>query len=529
MYTPHRPEGDESPGSADLVGATIAGKYRVKRRLGYGGMGSVYKAENLAIGRTVAIKLLHHHLADDGVTLARFQREARATASVGHPHVVEILDMGVEPSGIPFIVMEYVRGKSLAKLLETKGALPPARAAAIAGQILDALSALHETGVVHRDLKPENVLLTARHGNRDYVKLFDFGVATYMEGVHDAIHAQDLTPSGRTMGTPYYSSPEQLEGSGGRDPRVDIYAVGVLVYEMLTGRRPFASKSFPDLVREILEGDVTPMRAFVRDVPEGLESIVRRALARDPGRRWPNAREMQSALVQFGGPAPAEEPEPTDTFTHDLRELALREELLLRAGGKTPPVDAAGVPLEVVRGEIPLAMLAFLRERVGEETLRVVLDRLTPESRGMLTGEILPSGWYPDAMLDALEIADELGGDGDRKLIAEAGGHFARTIFGAERELGRRSITPELVFSMSSDLWKRYFAQGEVRVVKLGRGYGRVEVHDQTRPRLSRSVAIVGYLAEALRMAGARDPDVRLTRAAAFGDPFDVLEAAWSS
>ena len=529
MYTPHTPEGKKSPGHADLTGATIAGKYQVKRLLGHGGMGSVYKAENLAIGRTVAIKLLHHHLADDGVTLTRFQREARATASVGHAHVVEILDMGIEPSGVPFIVMEYVRGKALAKLLEAEGALPPARAASIAGQILDALAALHETGVVHRDLKPENVLLTTRHGRSDYVKIFDFGVATYMEGVHDAIHAQELTPSGRSMGTPYYSSPEQLEGSGGRDPRVDLYAVGVLLYEMLTGHRPFASKRFPDLVRDILEGEVAPMRVHVREVPEGLEAIVRRALARSPEARWSDARAMQAALVPFGGPEPEEEPEPTDTFTHDLRELALREEMLLRAGGATPPADEAGIPLEVVRGEIPLAMLGFLRERVGEAHVQRVLERLSPESRGVLAGEILPSGWYPDAMLDALEVADQIAGEGDRKLIADAGRHFARTIFGSSRELAARSITPELVFSMSSDIWRRYFAQGEVRVVKLGRGYGRVEVHGQTRPRLSRSVAIVGYLSEALRMAGAREPDVRLTRAAALGDSFDVLEAAWSS
>ncbi|MBC7174386.1 MAG: serine/threonine protein kinase, partial [Polyangiaceae bacterium] len=143
------------------AGATIAGKYRVRRLLGQGGMGAVYKAENTAIGRTVAIKVLHPHLADDGITLARFQREARAAASVGHKHVVEVLDLGVEASGAPYLVMEYVRGKSLGKLIETEGPIEPRRAARICGQVLSGLAAVHDRKILHRDLKPENVFLTA--------------------------------------------------------------------------------------------------------------------------------------------------------------------------------------------------------------------------------------------------------------------------------------------------------------------------------------------------------------------------------
>ncbi len=289
------------------MGAAIGGEYRIERLLGRGGMGSVYEAESTALGRTVAVKVLHGHLADDGVTIARFQREARAAASVRHPHVVEVLDVGVGPSGAPYLVMEYVRGRSLAETLRDGGPFEPSRAADVAGQILDGLGALHARGVVHRDLKPDNVLLTARQGRSDFVKLFDFGVATYVEGVHEATRAQDLTPSGRTMGTPYYASPEQIGGSGGRDPRVDIYAVGVLAYEMLTGHRPFVAGNFADLCEAILCQEPPPMRAFRKDVPAGLEAVVRLALSKDPEARYGDADEMLAALVPFGAGMPAEE------------------------------------------------------------------------------------------------------------------------------------------------------------------------------------------------------------------------------
>ena len=268
MLTPHgsgaRPP--TLPPHAYQVGSTVAGKYRIKRLLGHGGMGNVYKAENMSIGRTVALKLLHPHLADDGVTLARFQREARVAAAAGHAHVVEILDMGIESHGAPFLVMEYVRGKSVAKVLRSEGPIPWQRAVDIAGQVLAALGAVHARGIVHRDLKPENVLLTVRNGRQDFVKVFDFGVAAFVETAWDATREPDLTPSGRTMGTPYYASPEQLSGSSGRDARVDLYAVGVLLYEMIAGHRPFNGKNFPDLCRQIMSADPTPLRAFIKGV-----------------------------------------------------------------------------------------------------------------------------------------------------------------------------------------------------------------------------------------------------------------------
>jgi len=371
-----------------------------------------------------------------------------------------------------------------------------------------------------------------RHGRSDFVKLFDFGVSTYMQGVHETAIAQELTPSGRTMGTPYYASPEQINGSGGRDPRVDIYAVGILMYEMLAGHRPFSASNFPDLCKSILRDDPPPMRVFRKDVPQALEDAVRHALEKEPDARYSDAQEMIRDLIPFGARMPQEEPEPTDTFTYDLRELQAREELM-RAAGKTgdsepPPSGDAGIPLEMVRGEVPLAMIEFLKETLTDQQFQQVLSSVDSETEESVKRGYTPSGWYPEDTLDLLELADRLVGSGDRKLLADAGRHFARRVFGGNKDMLSTSVTPELLFSMSTELWQRYFAQGEVKVVKLGRGYGRLEVRNQSRPRLARSVAVVGYLDEALRMSGARDVDVRLTRAAALGDSYDVFEATWS-
>ncbi|MDW8363999.1 MAG: serine/threonine-protein kinase [Myxococcales bacterium] len=535
MLTPHTPSGGPRtlPPGESLVGTVIAGKYRIRRLLGRGGMGAVYKAENMAIGRTVAVKVLHAHLADDGVALARFHREARAAASVHHPHVVEVLDLGVEPPGTPYLVMEYVRGKSLSRLLRTEGPLEPARAACIAGQVLAGLAALHDRGVVHRDLKPENVLLTVRQGRTDFVKVFDFGVAAFIEGVWEAQRFEELTPHGRAMGTPHYASPEQLEGRGVRDGRIDVYAVGVLLYEMLSGYRPFEAPDLAELCRRILHEPPAPLMAFRKDVPEGLEAVVRRALAKDPRARFDDAASMLEALVPFGAERPAEpEPEPTDTFTVDLRELRAREQLLeaLRTGDSAPPPATESGNAALVRGEVIVAIAQFLRARIGVPLLRASADTLPERARSVVLGPLDPGSWYPEIVLDVLEAADRVAADGQRTLVAEAGRALATQLLGARAGAGTTgSLTPELFFSYVPDLWARYFTDGRARVMRISRGYGRLEVRERSRASMTVAVVLAGYVEEALRIVGARDVDVRLARAAALGDGSDVLEATWAS
>lgn len=487
------------------VGTLVGGKYRIKRLLGTGGMGAVYKAENTTIGRTVAVKVLHPHLADDGVTLARFQREARVAAGVDHPHVVSVLDLGVGDDGAPFLVMEYVRGKNLAEIVHARGPLEPKRACHVLGQILAGLEAVHAHGVVHRDLKPENVLLTVESGREDFVKILDFGIAAFVENAARA-PGVELTPIGRAMTTPYYASPEQLSGATmGRDARVDIYAAGVLLYELLAGTRPFVDKNLADLCHAIVNDPPPPLRAFCKDVPPGLELVVLRALAKDPNARFATAREMLEALVPFGASLTDDLPEPTDTFTVDLRALRERE-------------AKSTISENGLRGVLASDVVAAMTETLERRSTR---DALVNGAKAQ--GLVWPPSaatWSDDRWLGFVESMDRSTGRGDRRLVAEVGRGLARR--------GARFVSPELVVGAATERWLSFFREGGARIAELGRGYGIVEVTHPS-PSLARSVLFVGYLDEALALAGGRDVEARLTKAAALGDARDRVEISWST
>lgn len=485
------------------VGSIIGRKYRIRRLLGIGGMGAVYKAVNTNIGRTVAIKLLHPHLADDGVALQRFQREARAAAGVQHPGVVEILDMGMHGAA-PFIVMEYVRGHATKTVLK-RGPFAVEDAVQVAGQLAEALQVVHDRGILHRDLKPENVLLTSAPGIPLQVKVCDFGVAALMEGADAA--RSELTPTGRAMGTPFYTAPEIIQGRAPRDPRVDVYSIGVLLFEMLTGERPFRSRNLADLCAEIVAGDDPAIDA---DLPEGLAEVVARAMARDPRDRYPTALALQIALAPFGGPAPQDDPEPTDTFTLDLRDLCRREE-------------AAGTARGVLGdGTISVEVARALREELDDNVPTGVLRRIAS-----MTKLALPEGDGPtsDGALVHLDMADALLGS-ERTLVASTGRRLA-TLCRAQGLLPE-GIPPELVFASAAELWSRFFDSGQATVREVGRGYGLLEITEQAAPHLARSVLMVGFLDRALMLCGARDVEVRLAEAMALGDPRDGIEASWS-
>lgn len=510
-----------------LIGSVIAGKYRLLRAVGHGGMGTVFKAENMAIGKIVAVKLLHDNLTDDGVVLQRFQREARLTVSIGHRNIVEVLDMGTEPNGVPYLVMEYVRGKSLKRALQEQGTFSVERAAHVCGQILDALSATHIRGIVHRDLKPENILLTPRQGEVDFVKIFDFGISTFAESVADRELRVDLTPTGFTMATPFYASPEQIRGGKGRDPRVDIYATGVILYEMLTCHRPFEGANLPDLCDRILSGEMTPLRAFRKDVPARVEAVIERALALRPAERYQAASDMLWALVPFGAKPPkSEEPEPTDTFTAEIRDLSAR-----RKGRHSVPPQAFAEQEIGVHSDFAFGLIDYFEQRFGSGPVAAV-----ERSMEAAVQQVLAMRKVPDVRCDArrlghaLERLDRVFGEGDSASVAEAGRHFARAhYYAADRVDMFKTITPELFFSMASELWSRYVAAGEARVVKVGRGYGRLEVRDQRVPQLAISIAVLGLLDEGLRLAGAAGVSVRLAESAAVGDGRDLFDAAWTA
>lgn len=283
-----------------LIGRTIARRYKILGVLGKGGMGAVYEAQHLTIGRRVALKRLHPELAVDANAVHRFQREARAAGTTGHENIVDVLDLGFAEDGAPYLVMELLEGESLAQRLRRQTKLSAERAAAIAGQVLAALEAVHARGVIHRDLKPDNVFLTRRGGRRDFVKVLDFGVSK----VAATPEATKLTRTGMMVGTPHYMSPEQARGMPDLDHRVDLYAVGVILYECLSGQLPFRGDNYHALLQAILAGDAPPLHTLVPALPHALVALVHRALARDREERFESARAMWAALVPFGALPP---------------------------------------------------------------------------------------------------------------------------------------------------------------------------------------------------------------------------------
>jgi tetratricopeptide (TPR) repeat protein/tRNA A-37 threonylcarbamoyl transferase component Bud32 len=282
---------DLEPMSDPFVGRLVGGRYRVVKKLGGGGMGSVYEAEHVLIGRRVALKLLHPQYASNRDVVRRFQNEARAAATLGHPNILEALDMGRTEDGLPFLVLELLEGHDLDHEIVERGAMPIDRAVIIALEIADALSAAHAAGIVHRDLKPENVFLT----NDGRVKVLDFGISK----ITSSLVTGGLTAPGQMMGTPQYMAPEQFEDASKADPRSDVYALGVLLYRELTGALPFSAPSLPQLLMKIVSTVPTPVAELRRDCPIDLSDIVSRAMASDAGARFASMEELARAIAPF--------------------------------------------------------------------------------------------------------------------------------------------------------------------------------------------------------------------------------------
>jgi eukaryotic-like serine/threonine-protein kinase len=263
-------------------GATIAGRYALGRMLGRGGMGVVHEAIQLDLGRPVAVKLLPP--TADATASSRFAREARTLAQLAHPNIVQIFDYGTD-LGTAYVVMERLEGRPLSTALRADGPFDAARAVRIASEMLRALSVTHRAGVVHRDIKPANVFLLPD----DWVKLLDFGIASTNDG------SPRLTMTGMTLGTPAYMAPEQVL-AGAIDGRTDLYAVGVCLFEMLTGRRPFNAPSSTQVIAQIIQGGPPRADAVCPGIPPRLADVIERAMARDPAGRFANAETFAGAL-----------------------------------------------------------------------------------------------------------------------------------------------------------------------------------------------------------------------------------------
>jgi serine/threonine-protein kinase len=292
-------------GEHPLVGQTIAGKYKVVRLLGEGGMGCVYQGEQMlgTTARKVAVKTLHRHLSHDESIIARFKREVGTVAALEHPNTIQVFDFGAMEDGTLYIVMEFVQGRSVADVLEKDGPMQPDRVENILRQVVGSLEEAHNHGIVHRDLKPDNVVLSERAGQKDWVEVLDFGIAK-RSSEHDPNEAK-LTQQGMVLGTPPYMSPEQFTGQP-IDVRSDIYALGVMAYEMLTGRLPWEANTAWEWASKHMTEPPIPLerQPLGPHVPPNMKAAITRALAKNKDERFPTVRDFFTAFTN-GAMAPA--------------------------------------------------------------------------------------------------------------------------------------------------------------------------------------------------------------------------------
>jgi serine/threonine protein kinase len=282
-------------------GDLIAGKYRIDRILGAGGMGVVVAATQLELDRPVALKFLLPMVLERWDFVARFSREARAAAKLHGEHLARVLDVGNLPGGEPFIVMEYLDGQDVAKVLAARGPLPASEAVDYLLQASEAVAEAHALGIIHRDLKPSNLFLAKRAGGPPTIKVLDFGLSKFTRAEKE----DNVTTESSILGSPAYMSPEQLLSSRTVGVGTDIWSLGVVLYELLTAQRPFTAERMPEFVAAILQSSPRPIDMQATPVPPGLQEIVRRCLEKDPARRFANVAQLATALAAYSPPSAA--------------------------------------------------------------------------------------------------------------------------------------------------------------------------------------------------------------------------------
>ncbi len=366
----------------DLSGTLLAGRYRVHAQIGGGGMGTVHAGEHLEVGRKVAIKILRPESAAHPALVERFRREARLTARVEHEHVVECLDVGVSDEGLCFYVMEWLRGEDLHALLRRERCLPWPRVRAIVVQICRALAAAHAQGVVHRDLKPGNVFLARREDNPDFVKVLDFGIAKLV--APDEPQGEVLTRIGEVVGTTPYMAPEMAAGEA-FDHRIDVYAVGVILFQALCGRLPFRGKTPRQILTAILQAELPRLSAMHPGivVSPQLEDLVARALHRDPAQRYQDMAALHEALMAVPEDAcrPAEvtgDPDSSPELTASESAMAASMIEPIVAGTRAAAISGSGVEAARTEDQDPPTRQFVPRRRrplalVGGVTLAAAL------------------------------------------------------------------------------------------------------------------------------------------------------------
>jgi serine/threonine-protein kinase len=305
------------PDDDDIIppGTVIAGRYRLGRRLGEGGMGSVYLVQHLKTDEELALKLLHSAVVTDEVALERFQREARTPARIGSDHVVRVIDADVAPEldGVPFLVMEFLRGHDLDQVLERRGPLPPADVVLYLRQAARALDKAHAIGIVHRDLKPENLFLTAREDGTPWIKILDFGIAKMTGAAGDLARHGSVTSTGQIFGTPLYMSPEQAKAESAKiSPQTDVWALGLIAHKLLTGRDVWTAETLTHLIAQIAYEPMPVPSLRGARFGQGYDAWFARCCAREPEQRFRSAGEAVAALASALGQREVPAPPPSE-------------------------------------------------------------------------------------------------------------------------------------------------------------------------------------------------------------------------
>jgi len=374
-----------------LIGTKIQDKYLLKRIVGYGGMGVVFEAENVFIRRTVALKMLHPDLAQDDEIIQRFSREGQAAALIGHRNIVDILDFGSLDEGTPFIVMEYLKGESLLDILRNRERLNTKEVLQIIFQVLSALIAAHNKGIIHRDLKPANIFVKYDASGEAEARILDFGLSKFAANLVTA--RPGLTMEGAVLGTPRYMSPEQARGDRNIDGRADVYSVGTILYELLTGKAPFDDKNYNVLMAKILMERPPAPHMLRPEISRDLEAVVLRAMDRRMSSRYARAEDLMNALMPFFKGE-------KECFTSEkISIIPLTEEYESETDGGKEALAGVPVATEEIDGSF-----GHLSIHLKEETEEDEEDGVTPKRRTVVNTRTLIFAAACSALITVLAL-----------------------------------------------------------------------------------------------------------------------------